>query len=541
MISMTKKKLISIKIPQDQINNLVTEIKNSIDFHILSKSKSEYEILRAQYDESLIIIYSSGSITYHENKKIDGMILKYTFNKQKKEKKKSVDKKIRVHLTKEQLNAFESKLELFAVKEGPKNIGEKATFRYNGSIIILYQKGTVYSPKSHINFEQSLLEVITEIPSYTNFELMIGQDEVGKGEIFGPMVVSSVALNQNQIIKLQIEGIRDSKDVDKKDIEKLADVIKKNSVVWRTKHAGTEIFNEKYEEFKNEDKTINDFLAWMHSIALEELLKELDKKKVGNQKLLLIIDEFDRIKTDERIAKKIKDRRIEIIQTPKAELSSIAVAAASIIAKNRRNELLEEIQNEIGFELSIENINDLLLHPKASKAMKLSYVKSAQKSGVLPVPITTIRGLEVDKLLTEIINRSDLECESIEFKGKFPDQAWKIGSLITAFANTIGGYIFFGISDKEKKLIGLENVQKVEERIQGIRPKFDPKPLIKFTKLVNSVKKNFLRVEISQSKDEAISFDGRYYIRIGSTTKVVSPSEMNELWKTRKGKMSYYI
>jgi len=538
---MTKKKLISIKIPQEHVNNLLEEIKNSIDFHILPKSKSEYEILRAQYKNSLIIIYNSGSITYHENKEIYKIILKYTFSKQKKEKKESNVKKIRVHLTEEQLCAFERKLEEFATKEGPKNIGEKATFRYKDSIIILYQKGTVYSPKSHDKLEQSLLEVITEIPSYTNFEIMIGQDEVGKGEIFGPMVVSSVALNQNQIIKLQIEGIRDSKEVDSKDIQKLTDIIKKNSEVWCTKHVGTDIFNEKYEEFKNEKKTINDFLAWMHSIALEETLKQLDEKKAGNLKLLLIIDEFDRIKTDVRIVNKIKNRNIEVIQTPKAELSSIAVAAASIIAKNRRNELLEEIQNEIGIKLSIENINELLLHPKASKAMKLSYVKSAQKKGVLPVPITTIRGLEVDKSLEKIILRSDLECESIEFKEKFPEQGRKIGNLISAFANTYGGYIFFGISDENKKLIGLENVQNIEERIQGMRPKFDPKPLISFTKLVNSENKDFLKVEITQSKDEAISFDGRYFIRVGSSTKAISPREMSELRKTRKGKMSYYM
>jgi len=535
------KKLISVKIPGELLDQLVSELKNRNDFHFLPKSKSKYELLRAQYKDSIIIIYTSGAVTYHESNEIDKIILKYTFNKEKKEKKTSDDKTIRVHLTEEQLHAYESKLEQFAAKEGPKNIGEKATFRYNDSIIILYQKGTVYSPKSHVKFEQSLLDVITEIPSYTNFEIMIGQDEVGKGEIFGPMVVGSVALNQNQIIKLQIEGIRDSKEVDNKDIQKLADIIKKNSVVWCTKHAGTDIFNEKYEEFKNEKKTINDFLAWMHSIALEEILKQLDKKETSNHQLLLIIDEFDRIKTDIRIANKIKDRSIEVIQTPKAELSSIAVAAASIIAKNRRNELLEEIQNEIGIKLSIENIHDLLLHPKASKAMKLSYVKSAQRNGVLPVPITTIRGLEVDKLLEDIILRSDLECDSIEFKEKFPEQAWKIGTVIAALANTNGGYIFFGISDKEKKLIGLENVQNIEERIQGMRPKFDPKPLISFTKLVNSKNKDFLRVEVIQSKDEDISFDGRYYIRAGSTTKAISPKEMSELRKTRKGKINYYI
>jgi len=516
-------KLTSIKITKELINHFVNELKNRSDFQN-NQTKSEHELLRGKLSDSIIIVYSSGSISYQANEEIDKIIAKYPVE----EKKKIEVKPIRVHLTNKQLIALEEKLEQFADREEPKGMGEKATYRFENSNIILYHKGTIFSPKGHDKFMQSLFDVISEIPSYTDFDIMIGQDEVGKGEIFGPIVVSSVALNQAQIIKLQIEGIRDSKNVDSNDIERLANYIKKNSILWCTKYAGTDIFNEKYEEFKNESKTINDFLAWTHSIALEESLKRLDKKGIGNKRLLLIIDEFDRIKTDDRIAKKIKDRNIKVIQKPKAELSSVAVAAASIIAKNKRNKLLLNIEDEIGLKLTIENVNDILLHPQASKAMKLAYVRSAQRNGILPIPSTTIRGQDADNLLNDVLLRSDLESDILDFKEKFPDDASKIGKTISAFSNLKGGYLFFGISEeKEKK--GVIKVQKIEERIQGMMPKFDPKPIFKFTKLVCVNSNEFLRVEVFRSNDEAVSFENKYYIREGSTLKSISPKEMQKL------------
>lgn len=521
------KKILSIKISKDNLEKLINNLRGHKKLEILPKSKSEYEIFRAKLNDSLLIVYSSGTITFHVNEEIEKIVNKYTSTPQKEKKK---FKPIRAQLTKDQLIAFEKKLEIFAKKEKPKGMGERATFRFEESNIILYHKGTVYSPKGNEKFKQTLLDVFKEIPAYTDFDIMIGQDEVGKGEMFGPLVVGSVALTEDQIIGLQIEGIRDSKSVENKDIERLANLIKNNSVVWCTKHAGTDVFNKRYEEFKNESKTINDFLAWTHSIAIEESLKQLDNLELGNKRILLIIDEFDRIKTDERIAKKIIDRNIKVIQTPRAELQSIAVAASSIIAKNRRNQLVKDIEDEIGMTLNIENIDDILVHSLSSKALKLSYVRSMQKKGTVPIPETTIRGSEVDDLLSDLILRSDLECESLDFKEKFPDDASRIGKTICAMSNTEGGNIFFGITDKDKKLVGIKDIQKTEERIQGLQASFVPNPLIKFTKLVNSKNLEFLRAEISNAKDEPIAFRDKYYIRKGSTNKGISPKEMRELW-----------
>jgi len=527
------KKLVSKKIPVDYIDLFIKELKKEDKFQILPKSKNTYEVIRAQLNDSLIIIFSTGSITYHENSEIDKIVAGYLIDKHKKVKKKHELKPINVYLTNEQLIAFEKELSQFADEEESKGPGQKATFRYEGSNIILYNKGTVFSPKGHELFKQALKDVIEKIPTFTDFDIMIGQDEVGKGEIFGPIVVGSVALTQNQMIELQIEGIRDSKKVESNNIEKLANCIKRNSHVWCTKHASTDVFNKRYEEFKNESKTINDFLAWTHSIAIEETLKQLDLMDLGKKRILLIIDEFDRIKTDERIAKKIANRNIEVIQTPRAELQSIAVAAASIIAKNRRNQLIQDIEEEIGLELKIENIDDILLHSLSSKALKLSFVRSAQKKGTLPIRRTTIRGKEVDEMLMDILKRSDLECETLDFKEDFTKDATKIGNIICAFANTEGGYLFFGITNEEKKIVGIANVQKTEERIQGFKTNFEPKPIIRFTKLVTSESLELLRVEVIEAKDEPIAFRDKYYIRNGSSTDGISPKEMRVYWKKR--------
>ena len=65
----------------------------------------------------------------------------------------------------------------------------------------------------------------------------------------------------------------------------------------------------------------------------------------NNDSFLVIIDQFDKIKTDERIKRLIEDN-ITVIQHTKAERLSVAVAAASIVAKNKRNERIKALEEK---------------------------------------------------------------------------------------------------------------------------------------------------------------------------------------------------
>lgn len=532
---MGKLKPSSIKVPKDKIPVLIEELKQHKDITLIPKSKSEYEIFRAKLDGSLIIVYSTGSITYHESDVINDILLKYKLlSKKSKTKIQKTFEEIRVSLTVEQLVGLEIELRKIAEEEQPKSLGQKSAFRLDDSNIMLYNKGTVYSPKGHSKFEEAIIESVKTNPSFENFDIMIGQDEVGKGEIFGPMVVGSVALTEEQILKLQLKGVRDSKSVNEEDITKLAKDIINISTYCCTKYANLDSFNKRMHEMKNESKTINDFLAWTHSIALKDTLDFLSSQFTERKKLLLIIDEFDRIKTDQRIENKIKDYDIDVIQTPKAEFRSVAVASASILAKYARNNLLKELEEKFNCELDPRNLPNLLFAPFSNEIIKLSFARSALQKGTILIPTTTIKGFEADKIIKESLKKSSLESESIDYKEKFPKNATDVGKLLSAFSNTNGGVIFFGITDKTKDVVGLEDAQKVEERIQGLRKKLQPNPFFKIAKLITTDNKSILKVDVYLSKDEPISYDKKYYIRSGSTTDDISPIEMREYWKIRK-------
>ncbi len=169
---------------------------------------------------------------------------------------------------------------------------------------------------------------VKEIPS---FDCHIGTDESGKGDYFGPLVIAGVFVTQEDEKRLVALGVRDSKsNSDKRNIELSKEIIKalgyrKISVVC----IGPERYNSLYVEMGS---NLNKVLGWGHARAIENLLEE---NKCGNA----IADQFG----DETVIQDSlmqKGKKVELVQTPKAE-RDIAVAAASIIA---RAKFLEELQ-----------------------------------------------------------------------------------------------------------------------------------------------------------------------------------------------------
>lgn len=186
---------------------------------------------------------------------------------------------------------------------------------------------------------------------------LIGTDESGKGDYFGPLVSAGVYVDENMAKLLEFEGIKDSKKLsDKKNIElsqKIMDICKNRySII----EISPEKYNDLYEQFVREKKNLNTLLAWGHAKAIEELLTKVECQTA-------IADQF----ADESfIQNKLqeKGRRLKLIQMPKAE-ENIAVAAASIIARARFLEKLNKLSSEYKITLP--------------KGVSISVVNSAKK------------------------------------------------------------------------------------------------------------------------------------------------------------------
>ncbi len=167
---------------------------------------------------------------------------------------------------------------------------------------------------------------------------IIGTDESGKGDYFGPLVSAGVYVDERSAKELIVCGVTDSKNLtDSRNLELARDVAR----ICRGRFAIIEIsperYNNLYEQFKKEKKNLNTLLAWGHAKAMEEILSKVDCK-------VAIADQF----ADERfIISKLqeKGKSLKLIQMPKAE-QNVAVAAASVLARARFLEKLSKLSNE---------------------------------------------------------------------------------------------------------------------------------------------------------------------------------------------------
>lgn len=172
---------------------------------------------------------------------------------------------------------------------------------------------------------------------------IIGTDESGKGDYFGPLVSAAVYVDERSAKHLIEYGIKDSKKLsDSKNLELAQEVAK----ICKGRFAIIEIspgkYNDLYEQFKKEKKNLNTLLAWGHAKAIEEILSKVDCE-------VAIADQF----ADESfILGKLqeKGKKLKLIQMHKAE-QNIAVAAASILARARFLEKLSKLSNEYKIDL----------------------------------------------------------------------------------------------------------------------------------------------------------------------------------------------
>ena len=227
-----------------------------------------------------------------------------------------------------------------------------------------------YSPINDKNIKNDIAFIIEEKEPDSNDKIhtrqvrffpLIGTDESGKGDYFGPLVVAGVFVNNQTKIALEKIGVKDSKKISDSNILILADKVK---YICKGQYAIIEIspetYNNLYDNFKKENKNLNTLLAWGHAKAIEEVLTKVDCDNALSDKFA--DEKFIISKLQE------KGKRINLRQEHKAE-SNIAVAAASILARARFLEKLGKLSQEYKTTLSkgvskdvIEQANKLIVN-----------------------------------------------------------------------------------------------------------------------------------------------------------------------------------
>ncbi len=249
---------------------------------------------------------------------------------------------------------------------------ESFRIRYSGGSIIGYTSGKVVITSEPA--VQLVREVLQKMGlKDANYDLVIGSDEAGKGEWLGPMVVAAVALTPTQASDLRAEGVMDSKDLSLDRISELANVIAKLSTALKTVTLPPDAFNALLKEFHDEGKNLNDLLAWAHAKAISQVVSELDLQS-GTHQVRIVVDEFARSKTEERLARVIDLDSVALIQRPHAE-DEIAVAASSIVARNAREDWIDETSVRLELNLRTLSMKEAATRDDCSFYAKISYLR----------------------------------------------------------------------------------------------------------------------------------------------------------------------
>lgn len=170
-----------------------------------------------------------------------------------------------------------------------------------------------------------------------DWESWLGSDEAGKGDFFGALVVAGFHADRKIIHHLKDIGVQDSKKISKKNIETIAGKLyaayKERIEVLILK---PQTYNKLYAQFRDDNKKLNELMAWMHGRVILNLVKKREEKRA-------VVDKFT---TDRKLISSLKDmQNIELLHVTHAE-DDIAVAAASIIARYHYLLSLKQLKKE---------------------------------------------------------------------------------------------------------------------------------------------------------------------------------------------------
>jgi ribonuclease HIII len=223
------------------------------------------------------------------------------------------------------ITAYKSGKVLFQGKDG-----EAEAARWGTALMPSAKKAAAPTPGSH------LPKNIGEIS-------IIGSDEVGTGDYFGPITVVAAYVRRQDIPVLKELGVQDSKNL--KD-DKIIEIAKQ--LVTFLPHSLLTLHNEKYNQMQMKGMSQGKIKALLHNQAIHHVLEKIAPEKPE----AILIDEFAKeqiyyahLKGQKKII------RENVLFSTKAEGIHLGVAAASMIARYAFVRHFENLSKRAGFTI----------------------------------------------------------------------------------------------------------------------------------------------------------------------------------------------
>lgn len=166
---------------------------------------------------------------------------------------------------------------------------------------------------------------------------VIGSDETGKGDYFGPLVAAAVLVEPEQEQMLREWGVADSKQLSDERAMRLGALLRER-VPYAIETLDPPEYNERYPVFRS----LNPMLADLHSRAIRALVESSDASVPH-----VLVDQFA---SESLMRKALAGVRAQLHQAHRAERHA-AVAAASILARQEFLVRLKELSEQEGVVL----------------------------------------------------------------------------------------------------------------------------------------------------------------------------------------------
>jgi ribonuclease HIII len=172
---------------------------------------------------------------------------------------------------------------------------------------------------------------------------VLGSDEVGTGDYFGPITVVAAYVKKEDIPLLKELGVKDSKHLTDEKIIVIA-----KQLINIVPHSLLTLHNEKYNQLQQSGMTQGKMKALLHNQAILHVLNKIAPEKPE----AILIDQF--VKEDiyfQHIKNQPNIQRERVYFSTKAEGIHVSVAAASIIARYAFIRHFEKLSKAAGFTL----------------------------------------------------------------------------------------------------------------------------------------------------------------------------------------------
>ncbi|MDQ0270057.1 ribonuclease HIII [Cytobacillus purgationiresistens] len=201
---------------------------------------------------------------------------------------------------------------------------------------------------------------------------VIGSDEVGTGDFFGPVTVVAAYVKKEQIPLLKELGVQDSKNLNDEKIMNIAKQIK--DII---SYSLLTLHNDKYNQLQQSGMSQGKIKAYLHNQAIGSVLNKISPEKPD----AILIDQFAQEGVYYNYLKSQPNvQRENVYFSTKGESVHLAVAAASILARYAFVLRFADLSKKAGFHLTkgagpkVDECAARLIHEKGKETLP-SFVK----------------------------------------------------------------------------------------------------------------------------------------------------------------------